>query len=427
MAYKYYLSVTSQAPFCSTPLRLDAYSACQFGCAYCFAKSRGGNISSSQLRIADAKTLQDRLARVRRGELCSALDELLARRVPIQFGGMTDPFSPWELRHSASLSLLSVLCDDDYPTLISTKSTIPALAEYADVLSRGNFYIRFSITGADEGLTRELEAGVASPTERLAALGTLAQKGVATSVRLQPLIVGHEDAAVDIIRAASEHGAKHVSAEYLKLPVEKALSQAKSLDRVLPRIRSEYISKGARRVGREYLLPAEEKLAGHEKLAVAANDVGLLYGYADNEFLLRNNFTSCCNASDQFLRGTSMFQGNILSTIKSSACSDIRFVELNLDHVTEFPMDNYLNSRSRVKLPSSATPKERWIALLRKKWNAPSWRGGPASFWGIVDTGKVDQNGDKIFKNIDTQSQQSLSSGSKTIASKTSMRSLNLT
>ncbi|MEO1551270.1 MAG: hypothetical protein AAFR93_12705 [Pseudomonadota bacterium] len=342
------------------------------------------------------------------GEIRSALDELLARRVPIQFGGMTDPFSPWELRHRASLALLSVLRDDDYPTLISTKSTIPAQAEYADLLKGGNFYVRFSITGADEGLASELEAGVVSPTERLIALGTLSQLGVATSVRLQPLVIGHEEAAVTIIRKASEYGAKHVSAEYLKLPVEKALNQAKSLDRVLPHIRSEYEARNARRVGREYLLPAEEKLIGHEKLAFAATDSGLLYGYADNEFLLRNKFAACCNASDQFLREASVFRGNILSIIKSSGRSEIKFTELIRDQVTDFPMDNYLNSRSRAKLAPTATARERWIALLRNKWNAPSWRGGPASFWGIVETGDFDRNGDKVFKNVDTQSQQRL-------------------
>ncbi|MEM8575707.1 MAG: radical SAM protein [Pseudomonadota bacterium] len=398
MTYKYALSITSQASFCSTPIRLDTYSACQFGCAYCFAKSRGGNISKSQLNIASARVLKERLKRVRNGKAASALDVLLQMRVPIQLGGMTDPFSPWEEQHRASLELLRVLQEDYYPTLISTKSLIPSLKGYAEILRDGNFYVRISFTGATPDKATALEAGVPSSSDRFRAIEKLSNMGIPVSTRLQPLIPGQEEASARIIQSAANAGAKHVSVEYLKVPLENSMAQTRSLDRALPGIRDVYRNNGARRVGREYTLPPENKILGHELLSNSARALGIVYGYADNEFLLRNSFRSCCNAADLFLENAGAFDANILGVMKRGKGRQRKLLTLKEQEIPQFPMDNYLNSRSRPRLSKDATAKERWLSLLREKWNAPPWRGGPASFWQVHDTGERDIRGDKVFE-----------------------------
>ena len=106
--YKHALSITSQLPFCSVPLRLDTYSDCQFSCAFCFAKSRGGNLGNAPRTIANIGAIGNRLKRIAAGTIRSALDEMLEKRVPIQFGGMTDPFSPWELKIKATAEALKL-------------------------------------------------------------------------------------------------------------------------------------------------------------------------------------------------------------------------------------------------------------------------------------------------------------------------------
>jgi len=398
MSYKHFISITSQLPFCSTPIRLDAYNSCQFGCTYCFAKSRGGNIASSKAELAKADLLSSRLRRVSKGNVSSALDEFLFMRVPIQFGGMSDPFSPWEEKHRATLRLLEVLKDFDYPTIISTKGTLFASDEYARLMRDGNFYVRVSITGAAHRVAGHLEAGVPDISSRLNALGRLASMGIPTSVRLQPIIPGHESSAAELLYGLAATGVRHVSGEYLKLPVEHSRSQSLSLERSLPGIRQSFERLGAVRVGREYVLPAQSKIIGHELLETTATELGLVYGYADNEFLLRNRFSACCNASDLFLRNASVFRSNILGILKSTKDAEaVKLSWLPETGLPAFPLDTYLNSRSRPKVAPGTSSKERWIALLRGKWNSSGWRGGPASFWMVEDTNEVDQNGDKVY------------------------------
>jgi DNA repair photolyase len=347
--------------------------------------------------MANPDSLRARLERVSRGEINSALDYFLMNRIPIQFGGMTDPFSEWELEHRISLYLLEILKKFDYPTIISTKGSIFGMTEYVDVLQRGNFYIRVSFTGAEPQLAQRLEAGVGDLACRLSAIEALASVGVPISARLQPLIPGHEESAERLMLQAARVGVRHVSVEYLKLPMERVTTQAKILDRELPNIREYFKLHSATRNGREFILPAEEKISGHDYLCEVARSHDIHYGHADNEFLLRNEFLSCCNGADLFLREASFFDTNLLGILRRSKwLKDMRFI-VEENRLSEYSLDNYLNSRSRSNLGPAASGSDRWLDFLKKKWNAPSWRGGPTSFWKVMDTGKLDDNGNKIY------------------------------
>ena len=90
--YSFSLSVTSQFYFCGLPLRLDVEPSCQFTCAYCFAKSRGGGKrpTRSKSQLAEPKALKRRLDAVARGRRASVLDEMIANRTPIHLGGMAE-------------------------------------------------------------------------------------------------------------------------------------------------------------------------------------------------------------------------------------------------------------------------------------------------------------------------------------------------
>jgi DNA repair photolyase len=95
-SYKHAVSVSGQVFFCAAPIRLDSYDGCQFGCVYCFSRKRARLWSSDGLHEINPSTFNRRLLRVRAGLIASALDEFLAARVPIQLGGLQDPFTPRE-------------------------------------------------------------------------------------------------------------------------------------------------------------------------------------------------------------------------------------------------------------------------------------------------------------------------------------------
>lgn len=397
MTYKYYLAITSQLSFCSVPLRMDTYSSCQFSCSYCFSKSRGGAAASREKQEINPEALRKRLVRAKSGNGCGAVEEFLARQVPVQLGGMNDPFSPWEKVRKRTYETLRVLSDFDYPTIISTKGTLIAEQKYLDVLSSGNFYVRVSASLAGGVVVQKLERGVPTFEERLAVIAKLAKLGIPVSLRLQPIVPGEEEHMAAVVRAASNVGTCHISAEYLKLPLERRSTQAICLQEALPDIYRRYRDAKARRIGREFVLPSARKKDGLFELQKETRSAGMSYGFADNEFLHLNRFESCCNGADLYLRNARFFGANILGIIKRQVHSNKILFRVEEDEwIPSSSVFSHLNSRSRGNKTALA-PAARYVDFLRSKWNSSQWRGGPSSFWGIGDSGEVDGAGNKIF------------------------------
>ena len=148
--YKYYAGITSQIGFCSTPLRLDSYSRCQFSCAYCFASTRQGFGRKENFKTGNPNSLRQRMDRVAKGQIASALDEFISKRIPFQLGGMSDPFTKSEIKNRVTLDYLGILKDFNYPVIISTKSDLIMNQEYLDVIADSNVYVRFSTTIINE-------------------------------------------------------------------------------------------------------------------------------------------------------------------------------------------------------------------------------------------------------------------------------------
>lgn len=397
-SYEYAIALTSQLPFCSVPLRLDAYNQCQFSCAFCFSKARGGNYEPERLQLANPLTLSARLERVLKGDIRGALDEFLQRRVPVQFGGMNDPFGPWESKLRVGLNLLRVLAEFNYPTLISTKSTMLREREYIAALKAGNFYVRQSITALKPKHLASVERGIPSIDDRLRTTRALSDAGIPVSIRLQPIFLGHENAALGLIPKIARAGAVHVSAEYLKWPVETRSSEFDRLTSAFPKMLDEYRALGAHRFGREHVLPSSLKFERMTQLKIAAEHCGLRFGYAETELLHLNPFSACCNASDLVLRDANFFDATILGIVKSQLHrKQLKFPKLLKQWLPRLSVFRHLNSRSRIT-GFEGTPRDRHIEFLRRKWNSHAWRGGPSSFLGVTDTDKMDGDGNRIYR-----------------------------
>ena len=397
MSYKYYMALTSQLPFCSVPLRVDTYSKCQYSCAYCFSRARGGASGSTGNQEINPEALRRRLVRVSNGKCQGAVDQFLERRIPLQLGGMNDPFSLWENQKARTYQTLCILNEFDYPTIISTKGTMIAWTKYAKVLSDGNFYVRVSASLAEPSIVGELERGVPSFHERVSACADLASQNVPVSLRLQPVIPGYEEQISEIVELARCSGVRHITAEYLKLPLERNSRQSVLLERSLPGIYERYRQWGAKRIGREFVLPSVRKKNGLFQIQRMTSEAGMSYGFADNEFLHLNPFKSCCNGADLFLSDANFFEANILGMIKrQNKGMSVRFGLSDGDWLPTDSVFSHLNSHSRGSR-QHLTPRERYIEFLRSKWNGSSIRGGPSDYWGIVDSGEVDEGGNRVF------------------------------
>lgn len=253
--YKHFATVSGQLYFCSSPIRLDSYNRCQFGCTYCFSRNRSIETSLPGLKTAAPLAFKKRLARIAAGRIQSALDEFLASRVPIQLGGLQDPFSSVEVNRRTTLELLKVLNEYNYPTIISTKSTLPGKEPYLSLLQEMNVLVRFSACGVNEECRAKIEIGCPPIGELFETITSVSRIGIPVSLRIQPVIPGHEEAALTLARRAARAGVRHISFEYLKIGTEHKLQTVKRISAAIGtdvwKIMSE---RGIKRLGQDYTL-----------------------------------------------------------------------------------------------------------------------------------------------------------------------------
>lgn len=399
--YKHFASVSSQVYFCSSPIRLDSYNRCQFGCTYCFSRNRSLDTSLPGLKLANAQAFGDRLARVSSGTVRSAFDEFLQSRVPIQLGGVQDPFSGLEVAHRTTLELLQILHKYKYPTIISTKSTLIGQEPYLSLLKDMNVLVRFSAAGVREECRRQLEIGCPELTDLMAMISFLSQLNISTSLRIQPVIPGHEAAALMLAKAAAKSGARHISFEYLKIPTEE---RERTLQRISKAVGDDVWRtmqhKGIRRVGRDYTLHPDAKCSFVKSAKQLCKETGVKFGAGDTEFIHLSDGSGCCNGSEFFLQQCTQFRSNFVGVISDRRVGDkIWFSDLERYWQPALNVHSYLTTDSRGR--SSDKRFSSWMALLARRWNGGKSPYSPAFFFGIGWRGERDNQGFKVYEVLD--------------------------
>ena len=400
--YKHFATISSQVYFCASPIRLDSYNRCQFGCTYCFSRNRSLDTSLPGLRIANSTALEDRLVRIAKGEIHSAFDEFLACRVPIQLGGLQDPFGGLEITHGVTLDLLKLLHKHNYPTIISTKSTLPGREPYTSLLSEMNVLVRFSAAGVHDEYRKNLEVGCPSIDEILATISCISRRGIAASMRIQPVIPGDEDAALALAIRAAQAGVKHVSFEYLKIGTEEKDRTVKRVSAAVGRdVWSMMTHRGLTRIGRDYTLKAAAKVEFVRQAKRVCHECGVKFGAGDTEFIHLSDGSGCCNGSEHFLRQCNQFRSNFVGVLSDRKKGDlIHFSDLRAFWRPKLNVHQYLTTNSRGRRADKKLSS--WMSLLARRWNGGKSPYSPAFFFGIVWNGKFDRQGFKIYEVADT-------------------------
>jgi len=394
------LSLTSQFGFCSLPLRLDSYRGCGFGCTYCFALQRGGNVAASNIAPADPSAVARALSRASRGEPTqSPVIEMLRRQVPIHFGGMSDPFQPAERKYRVSMEYLKALAASSYPVVISTKGTLIGQPEYRDLIrSIGRVVIQFSFSSVSDQVAKKVEPSATPPSKLLKVMESLASEGFQTTCRWQPYICGLSSDPSVFVAAMARAGARHLAFEHLKVPAEQLpYSGPTKRSAILSEQRASYRAAGAKRDGREFVLPAERKFARMTEVRDRCHDAGISFGAADNEFQYLSDFEACCSGVDQFPGFDNVFRYNIGCAVRRGRNSTIRHELIGEEWRPNSSVDRYLNSRSRLgqRLGVKGTIEDH----LRYRWNAPTVDGSPSStFFGVQPTSQRDVDGYVIYE-----------------------------
>ena len=185
---------------------MNLYRGCQHQCIYCDSRSECYQIENFNTEV---------LVKANAVELLRK--ELKGKRVigTIGTGSMNDPYMPLEKEVRLTRRALEVIAGAGFPVHTITKSDLAVrdLDLFALIQAKTYAAVTFTVTTADDALSKKLEPGAPVSSRRLEALQTLSRAGILTGITLMPILPFIEDTEENIRRIvtlAAEAGAKYI-------------------------------------------------------------------------------------------------------------------------------------------------------------------------------------------------------------------------
>ncbi|MFH0895972.1 MAG: radical SAM protein [Bacteroidota bacterium] len=193
-------------PWFGTSYNLNLYRGCQHGCIYCDSRSKCYRIENfSEILVKEnALELMDK-------ELSS-----FRKKGTIGFGSMNDCYMPIEKEREMTRGALELALKHKFPVHIITKGDL--VVRDIDLLKKiSKIYaaVSFTITAADDKLSKKIEPGAPPTSARLAAMKQLSDAGIYTGVTMMPILPSITDSPENIksiVSLAASSGAKYILA-----------------------------------------------------------------------------------------------------------------------------------------------------------------------------------------------------------------------
>jgi len=255
-------------PWFGIKYTMNLYRGCQHQCIYCDSRSECYQIEDFEHDVLVKANALDLLR-----------DELPRKRVKgtIGTGSMNDPYMPLEAKHRLTRGALEIIAGLRFPVHVITKSDL--VVRDADLLADiGRVYaaVSFTVTAADDDLSRRLEPGAPPTSQRFAALSMLVARGVYAGVTMMPILPFIEDSAENIaaiVAQAAAVGASYILPGFgMTLRDRQRAYYYSQLDRLFPGLREKY----AARFGDRYSAAANDA----KKLARLFGELCDRYGIA---------------------------------------------------------------------------------------------------------------------------------------------------
>ncbi len=279
--YKYPMALTQQFKHCGNPFRIDTYKGCDFGCKYCFANCRGGNLSK-KFQIADFSVIEKNFYKAfeEDKETKNLTIEMLRHRVPLHLGGMSDPFQTREEKYKLTYKLFELTKKYNYPMILSTKTSyIPE--EYLEVMDNSIHAFQISLISMNENYIRKFETNTPSPKDRKQLAIDLRNLGFWVGIRIQPLIDFNE--AKTVVEELSDI-VNYITVEHIKIGNDNKNKKQMFIDMNLN-------PKNFKSCGREYEFKTEIKRKNIERLKEISK---CPIGCGDNDLHEFSDSMNCC-------------------------------------------------------------------------------------------------------------------------------------
>ena len=394
-SYAYSLAWTSQFYFCALPFRLDSYKGCNFGCEYCFVAHRGGRFNSNEASAADASCVRRQLDT---SDPTGVISECAQHRLPVHFGGMSDPFRHGEVQTKTTYSILAILAELEYPTVISTKSHLPAVEPYLSLLKAMRYVaVQFSFSTLDDDLATKLEPYAPRPSKRLRAMYQLSQAGLWVSCRFQPFITGVSGHIPTLVRVVAEVGARHIVVEHLKLGLfGSGRTLANLRERCGAAFDHSYDLSMVRRIGAEYELASQYKIDNLKAFWEETRRDNITMGVGDNDFHDLGDGPNCCGV-DKLPGFENCFRHQVTEAVwRRDSDNLIRYSSIEHEWIPKRSIKRYINSKCRSGEDEASCSRAH--EYLRRKWNNPTELHSPLECVNVVPAGFRDLDGNLVYR-----------------------------
>ena len=207
----------------------------------------------------------------------------------VSIANSSDPYPSMEAETGLTRESLKILSRSDCRIQIVTKSDL--VTRDADLLSNVSSTVALTITTEDSEIARRIEPNASSPAKRLNAVETLIGKGIAVSVRIDPIIPFLNDEPAKLVAALASLGVKHVTASTCKVKRGNWQRFAAALPESSEKLRNLYFSEGER-VSGCVLLPEALRLRLLSNVRSLVLKNGMKFGVC-RENLSQLNTASC--------------------------------------------------------------------------------------------------------------------------------------
>jgi DNA repair photolyase len=232
---------------------MNLYRGCQHQCIYCDSRSEC-------YRIADLSKIQGKENALK---LLALELKRKKEKATIGTGSMNDPYMPIEKSVQLTRKALEIIHHYGFPIHIITKSDLVLrdLELIQGIAQKSYAAVSFTITTANDALSRIIEPAAPVPSERFTALKTLSNAGIYTGMLVMPVLPFITDTAENIqalVQKAKQAGVKYsIGSMGMTLRDRQRDYYYQKLDQHFPGLKEKYIA----RYGEQYGVGVPEAMA----------------------------------------------------------------------------------------------------------------------------------------------------------------------
>jgi len=233
---------------CQPKYNLNTYvGRCQHRCIYCYATKFPSFTGPAKPRLTLLENNIDRM--VKNTE----------KKLPVMLSDCTDPYQPLEKHYKITRKCVETLVKHGFPLLIVTKSDL--VTRDIELFHETPTVVSLTITTLNNRKARFIEPYAPPPQKRINALREFASRGIATTVRIDPIIIGVNDNPEEwekLVETVAEAGAKQITISTLK-PVRGFFKKLEAKNPKLCKKLVHAYMDGEKIAGYQYLNPEKRR------------------------------------------------------------------------------------------------------------------------------------------------------------------------